>query len=620
MALVRYDGIRFLNGQVLEIPVFSSNTERIPFLGEYYIDCKCVVFAAAGDQMQGHSYSLGLPVGVENAWEDAAGYLWYLERRDDDENNIGVYYPHLGYLGRLTARFAGYVREYVGQRFGRKIGGIWAYRVNGENKIRFQQFNNDWGSMILGKGNYLRNNNEDSQISYDDWYMKAVQDGTSTARWIYDAYEFPSLNFDGGSGFGWYRCQNGYTNLSNVLGSAWELPISSIPDYQEGQEPTPYDTEPNKAGGYSKKGGGGGTFDRSSDTISVPTLPTLNATDAGFVTLYKPNLNTMIELAKRLWSPNVIDLVSQLFGDPMDLVIGLGIVPVNAPATRTSSPSIGPIVIPLVIPVYDSQYYQHDCGSIEVREFWGSAFDYAPYTKISIYLPYVGVRELDTDEVMGHTVGVKYHVDLFGGAIMAFVTVDGSVRYQFAGNCMQQIPVGKADYNQLVQNLINIACVVGAGIASSGASAAASVAAAETSEAAAGAGMTLGAANAGTAFQGEIMGMSTMANWNGDHGKQLSACTMDAVMTSKPRVERTGSLSATTGQLGVQTPYLIISRAEQCLPTNYKRYRGYPSNITARLGDLSGYTEVESIRLNDLAATQPEIVEIYDMLKKGVII
>ena len=438
---------------------------------------------------------------------------------------------------------------------------------------------------------------------------QAILDGQFTS-----ASGIVSNNFDQGP---WW--------LYNLSSTQMTLSTGTIPSLQylvDAMEDEDISDDPNDKGGTSGTGGGGGNFDDTSDPINIPALPTLNATNAGFVTLYKPNLNEMIALAKRLWSPNVLDLVSQLFGDPMDLVIGLGIVPVSAPANSTSSPSIGPIVIPLVLSVYDSQYYSYDCGTIDIQEYWGSALDYAPYTKIDIYLPYVGVRSLNVDEVMGHTVGVTYHIDLFGGAVVAFVTVDGSVRYQFSGNCMQQIPVGKADYSQLIQNLVSVACVVGTGVAAAG-----------TAGAAAAVGEESAALGAGTASQGgaiasgwfgseyadvRALGFSEWSDTGG--GKALANCTMNAVMNSKPAIERTGAMSATNGQLSVQTPFVIITRPRQSLPEGYKHYGGYPSNITARLGDLSGYTKVDSIRINDLAATEPELTEIYSLLKKGVII
>lgn len=382
------------------------------------------------------------------------------------------------------------------------------------------------------------------------------------------------------------------------------------------------DEDTNDQGGNSGTGGGGGNFDDTSDQIPIPSLPTLSATKAGFVTLYKPTLQELINLAQFLWSDNPLEWISKYFNNPMDIIVGLGIVPVDAPANGTSQPSAGTIVYDEYLHFYDSQYYEHSCGSIEVNEYWGSALDYAPYTKCDIYLPYIGVRSLNVDEIMGHTVGVVYHVDLYGGAIVAFVTVDGSVRYQFSGNCMQQVPVNASNYDSLVQNLVSLACVVGTGVAAAGAAGAAAAVGEEAATIGAGE-LSHGAAVAKGLTSSQYSDVRALGfkEWAAEGGgKALANCTVSSIMSAKPTVERTGSVSATTGQLALQTPFIILTRPNQSLPVNYKHYGGYPSNITARLGDLSGFTVVDSIRINDLAATEPELVEIYSLLKKGVII
>ena len=366
----------------------------------------------------------------------------------------------------------------------------------------------------------------------------------------------------------------------------------------------------NELGGTSTENTfGDGNFDRTSDEIKAPALPTLTATECGFVTLYSPGLNTLLQFCNYLWSDNLWIAVQKWFADPSQIMVGLGIVPVQVETNGTFYHKVGTVEFPVPMPLVKSQYQEFDCGSLEVKHFWGSALDYAPYTQIQIYLPYIGVRELNTDEIMSKTLSVKYHIDLYGGGVVAFVLVNNSVRYQYSGNCMQQIPISSANYSELIANLVQLACVVGTGIAAAGAGAAA-----YANEAA--------SENIGTAAveSSDDFGAG-LANWigNGGAGKLLN-CTVQTIMSNKPRIERTGSLGAVTGQMAIQKPFLIITRPEQSLPENYKHYNGYPSNITSRLGDLSGFTQVENIRLNDIPATQPEIIEIYDLLQKGVII
>lgn len=354
---------------------------------------------------------------------------------------------------------------------------------------------------------------------------------------------------------------------------------------------------------------GDGDFDRTSDLIEVPELPSMKATDCGFVTLYSPGKNTLLQFCQYLWSDNLWVAVQKWFSDPAEIIVGLGIVPVHVETDGTFYHKVGSVQFPVPMPLVKSQYQEFDCGELELKPFWGSALDYSPYTQVQIYLPYIGVRELNTDEIMGKRIGIKYHIDLYGGGIVAFVTVDDSVRYQYSGNCMQQIPVSGTNYSEMISNLVQLACVVGTGLAASGAGAQAI--ADKTAE-------DIGIA---AAPYGNDEYVASAANWF-DHGgrNKLINCTVATVMSNKPRVERTGTLGAVTGQMAIQTPFLIITRPEQSLPEDYKHYNGYPSNITSRLGDLSGYTEVENIRLNDIPATQPEIIEIYELLTKGVIL
>lgn len=414
-------------------------------------------------------------------------------------------------------------------------------------------------------------------------------------------------------------------NNNEIIGVMWgtqysDSPTSVIGDVYVGFTDSPnfrtffsvakIYNDSNELGGTSTENTfGNGDFDRTSDEIEAPALPTLTATECGFVTLYSPGLNTLIQFCNYLWSDNLWIAVQKWFADPSQIMVGLGIVPVQVETNGTFYHKVGTVEFPVPMPLVKSQYQEFDCGSLEVKHFWGSALDYAPYTQIQIYLPYIGVRELNTDEIMGKTVSVKYHIDLYGGGVVAFVLVNNSVRYQYSGNCMQQIPISSANYSELIANLVQLACVVGTGIAAAGAGAAA-----YANEAAS---ESIGTA----AVESSDDFGAGLANWidNGGAGKLLN-CTVQTIMSNKPRIERTGSLGAVTGQMAIQKPFLIITRPEQSLPENYKHYNGYPSNITSRLGDLSGFTQVENIRLNDIPATQPEIIEIHDLLQKGVII
>lgn len=226
------------------------------------------------------------------------------------------------------------------------------------------------------------------------------------------------------------------------------------------------------------------------------------------------------------------------------------------------------------MPVCDGQYLSIDCGSINVNEYWGAYLDYSPYTKAELYLPYCGIHPIDIDDVMGKAVKVVYHVDILTGACVAYVKCGDSVLYSYIGQCASSIPVSGSDWTNMINGIINASTAIGSMAATGGLTA--------------------------------PMAASTIAT--------------TAVNTIKPSIERSGSLSGTGGIMGNQVPYLILTRPRQALPELQNQFSGYPSFISSYLGDLVGYTEVDSIHLEGIPATGAELNEIESILKGGVIL
>lgn len=65
-----------------------------------------------------------------------------------------------------------------------------------------------------------------------------------------------------------------------------------------------------------------------------------------------------------------------------------------------------------------------DCGSIEIPEQNQSLLDYSPFSRLTIYLPFIGFQELDDKLVVGHTLKVQYVVDVLSGRCLAQLYVD----------------------------------------------------------------------------------------------------------------------------------------------------------------------------------------------------
>ena len=341
-----------------------------------------------------------------------------------------------------------------------------------------------------------------------------------------------------------------------------------------GDTTDPYDPGGNTGDDGTGGTGGTGDFDGTSDSVDFPNLPNLSAVDTGFITLFNPSASQLKSLANYMWSGLFdLDTFKKIFADPMDCILGLSIVPVNVPSGSSDTVKVGNISTGVSMTKATSQYVAVDCGTLNVNEFWGAYLDYSPYTKAEIYLPYVGTHPLDIDDIMNKPVHVKYHIDILSGACIAFVKCGDSVLYSFIGQCSSSIPITGNDWTNVINGVINIAGAVGSMVMTGGMSAP----------------MAIG---------------------------QIAST---AVNSSKPSVEKSGSLSGTGGMLGVQTPYIILTRPRQALPAQQNVYTGYPSFITRTLSSVSGYTEVDHIHLENVPGTESELSEIESLLKTGVI-
>ena len=330
--------------------------------------------------------------------------------------------------------------------------------------------------------------------------------------------------------------------------------------------------DPYADGGASDTGGGGGSFDGTTEIINEPDSPLVNISNTHFVSLYNPTESQIKSLSNYMWNTLAIENWRKIVADPMDAIISLAVLPIDVPSSGTREIYVGAFSTGIACNVASAQYISFDCGTILIPQYSNSYLDYAPYTDISIYIPYVGLRSLPCDAIMGKTIGLKYRIDIFSGACVVYLTVNGSVLLQFTGNCAQPIPFTSQSWGTAVTNAISMVA--------SGASMIAMPATAP-----------LAIANmASTAVNGGF----------------------------KADITKGGGSGGNTGFLGVQKPYVIIQRPVQCIPANQNTFTGYPSYITATFGDLKGYTEVDKIILENINATESELNELESILKGGV--
>ena len=310
----------------------------------------------------------------------------------------------------------------------------------------------------------------------------------------------------------------------------------------------------------------------------VPVLPSTVDSNAMF-TVYSPSLSQLNSFGGWLWNSNIVEQILRMWQNPLDGIIAFMKVYATPTTGANRNIQVGYLDSGISAPVVTSQFATVDCGTVKVNENKHNATDYTPYVSIHLYLPFIGIVELDPDEFMNGSINVKYSIDVYTGTCLAEVRCTRSidmpkptVLYTFSGNASQQLPLTSSNFGGVLSSLIS---AVGGGImiASGG-----------------GVEMAAGAAALGHSLTHEMV-----------------------------HVGHSGGLSGNAGIMASRKPYIIISRRHGYDANNYAAEYGYPANKTVYLGNCSGYTRVKAGHLK-CRADSIEKEEIMSLLKKGVIL
>lgn len=298
-----------------------------------------------------------------------------------------------------------------------------------------------------------------------------------------------------------------------------------------------------------------------------PTVVPPVGTASSLWSIYNPTLEQVNQFGSWLWSSNFVEQLKKLFSDPMQAIIGLH--KVYSPVQTTGQGTIKCGYLDSEVPskLVSEQYVTVDCGSVDMQEYFGNVFDYPPYTEVSIYLPFIGIRQLDPSDVMRSTISVKYHIDVLTGACLAEVNVQrdasGGTLYTFSGDAAVRYPVSSGSYMGIVSGLIGVATSLVSGNLL------------------------------------PALGGATRLHTN---------------------VDRSGSFTGNSGAMGSKVPYIIISRPQTAMADKFETLSGYPSNTYTPLSACKGFTQVKYCHVENLSATETEKNEIERLLKEGVIL
>lgn len=324
-------------------------------------------------------------------------------------------------------------------------------------------------------------------------------------------------------------------------------------------------------------------YDYPGEDIGFASLPSNGVMGLGYYKIFNPTNAQLTQAFDYLWTTSWSEWYEALIRavyKPENYIVSLMLTACPVSSSGSSRIYFGNLDTNTNSAVVTSQYVTVDCGSITVPLKYGSVLDYSPYQQAQLFIPFVGYRQINVDQIAGGTISIKYNVDLFTGSAVAQVVISNigsnkSALYNYDCNVSIQVPISSNNYSQLFTSLFSM-----------------------------GATTAVSAGSVGGFMESIAKGIPSSL----------------ASASSAQRVEQSGHLASNTGILGHEKPFLILQQVNQSKPQGYESFNGYPSNITSSLSSLSGFTVVESIHLHIDGATDEELNEIYRMLKEGVIL
>lgn len=284
-------------------------------------------------------------------------------------------------------------------------------------------------------------------------------------------------------------------------------------------------------------------------------------------TTFKMTKDRLQQLGRFLWDSNIFDNFSLICNNPIENIISCKSIPLSLNGT-TQKIILGNVDTGVNGDKVSNNFTKQNIGSIAITEKYHNFLDYAPYTNVIIYLPYVGFKELDTNLVMGKTLSISYTVDIITGGCLCQIKSNNVKLYEFNGNMGIDIPITASNRAQVEAGYISS----GIGIASSAAS-------------------------------GNIVGAVTSLINSAESQYHYAS-------TSSPNPMCVASTN--------RTCYVILDRPTYQTLKSFNHTRGKKCYLTKTINTLKGYTICdEHIDLSGIRATDSEKEELIKILSSG---
>lgn len=285
---------------------------------------------------------------------------------------------------------------------------------------------------------------------------------------------------------------------------------------------------------------------------------------------YYITTSNLRSLSQFLWSDNFTQNIKLLNNDPIENIVSCKMLPFVLHGSEATV-ICGNVDTGVNAESIANNYY-HIVGSINIPSYYNNFLDYAPYTKLTIFLPFIGFKELDCNLYIGKTLTVAYIHDIITGTCKAMLYSDNIYVQSFDGVSGIDIPLTASNNSQIANAFIN--------------SASGSIA----------------------QFFGDPLGGLL----------SLGKATVSTALATQ-HYSTQGSYSPSCGAYETHVCYIIVDRPSMQYSKTYNHDYGRPCNLSQTIGNLKGFTKMcDDIDCSGISCTENEREMIRQLLTSGI--
>ena len=319
------------------------------------------------------------------------------------------------------------------------------------------------------------------------------------------------------------------------------------------------------------------------DDISTPEEDSSDATGnnndgssfgglSNLVPTYKISKQALNDLGRFIWTDNAFSNIKLLNNSPIDNILSLMYMPIDITNGSASNVILGNIDTNISGVKLEQTMIKKTYAQFIMPRYNNGFLAFEPYTSVSLYLPFVGMTELQPKDVCGYEITIEYAFDIVCGSFGVFVyTSKGGGKtliFTSQGECCVNIPLSSSNLSNFQASLLQ----------------------------------------SGVSLIGDV----ATKNVGGASSELVN------IATAQNKPSTFGSPSSMIGALCPTYCYYIVRTPIILLPDNFAHTKGYICMDTYKMSDLKGFTILSSdIDLSGFNATEIEKTELINILTSG---